>query len=133
MRFKDKNNQKKVTTIFASGIINTTHQPIMTGHLLFTLPEASLITKVHIYTGVPCGINSGNPHGSVNIEVSGYNITSDILVENVGVATEEVNKYFPTGGAVKIVSGHITPGADGEIKIIMEYIETELSSGIYTN
>ena len=126
LRFEDKNNQKKASCVFASGILSTS---ATMDDILFTLPEASLVTNVYAYVETI----SGTVTDTVDIKVGSTIIGDEVVVGVAGVDATAVNTYFPTGGSVTVVAGADAPDAAGRIKIVVEYIETELTSGTYTD
>lgn len=99
LRFEDKNNQKKTSSVFASGELVAANN----GDTLFTLPAGSLVTSI---TAVESD-GSGAGEGTVT-----------------GIA---VGGYYPTGATV--IAATVTETE----KIIVEYIETELTCGTYTD
>lgn len=142
LRFEAKNNQKKEISVFASGVIETS---ATMDDILFTLPSAALVTSVYAVVLTA----TGTVTNTVDIMI-GTNVIADELVVGVtGVsqpstllttsdaATVTVDGtppvYFPTGGSVTVVAGADAPDALGRIKVVVEYIETELSEGTYTD
>lgn len=99
IRFDNKNNQKKTSSVFASGVVTAANN----GDTLFTLPEGSLVTAI---TAVESD-GSGAGEGTVT-----------------GIA---VGGYYPTGATVVLAT------VTGSEKVIVEYIETELTCGTYTD
>lgn len=127
LTFNDKNNQKKTRSAFASGVITTAADMSET---LFTLPVNSLVTEV--YAIVETG--SGTATDTVDVKVGSTVVANEIVVGVVGVATGTVAKtFFPTGGIVTVVAGADAPGTTGKIRIVVEYVEVELTNGQYTN
>lgn len=127
LRFNNKNNHKKEISIFASGTISTTATMDET---LFTLPDASLVTAV--YAIVTTG--SGTSTDTVDVKVGSTVVANEVIVGATGVASGTVAKtYFPTGGTVTVVAGADAPGTAGRFKLVVEYIETELCEGTYTD
>lgn len=127
LRFDSKNNHKKEISTFASDVITTS---ATMDDILFTLPKASLVTAV--YAVVLAG--SGTSTDTVDVKVGSTVVANEVVVGVVGVASGTVAKtYFPTGGTVTVVAGADAPGSTGQIKIVVEYIETELSEGTYTD
>jgi hypothetical protein len=127
LRFNDKNNQKKVSSVFASGIITTS---ATMSESLFTLPEAALVTSVYAYVKT----GSGTATDTVDVKVGSTVIANEVVVGTTGTKAGVVTPtYFPTGGLVTVVAGADVPGTTGEFKLIVEYIETELSNGTYTD
>ena len=126
LRLEDKNNQKKTSSVFASGILSTSATMSDT---LFTLPEASLVTNVYTYVETA----SGAVGDTVDVKVGSTVIANEAIVGVAGTVLDTVDTYFPTGGSVTIVAGSDAPDAAGRIKIIVEYIETEVTSGAYTD
>lgn len=127
LRFNDKNNQKKEISIFASGVISTS---ATMNDTLFTLPVACLVTNVYAVVLTA----SGTATDTVDVKVGSTVVANEVVVGATGVASGTVTKtYFPTGGVVTVVAGADAPDAAGRIKIVVEYIETELSEGTYTD
>ena len=129
LRFEDKNNQKKSLSVFASGVItyDTAATPDDT---LFTLPEASLVTNVYAIV-----TDAGAAGDTLDVKVGATVVADEIAVSALGVASGTVAKtYFPTGGTVTAVAGAgAALGDPTSYKIVVEYIETELTSGEYTD
>ena len=127
LTFKNKNNQKKTRSAFASGVITTAAAMSET---LFTLPVNSLVTEV--YAIVETG--SGTATDTVDVKVGSTVVANEVVVGVVGVATGTVAKtFFPTGGIVTVVAGADAPGTTGKIRIVVEYVEVELTNGQYTD
>lgn len=127
LTFNDKNNQKKTRSAFASGVITTAAAMSET---LFTLPVNSLVTEV--YAIVETG--SGTATDTVDVKVGSTVVANEVVVGVVGVATGTVAKtFFPTGGVVTVVAGADAPGTTGKIRIVVEYVEVELTNGQYTD
>lgn len=127
LTFNDKNNQKKTRSAFASGVITTAAAMSET---LFTLPVNSLVTEV--YAIVETG--SGTATDTVDVKVGSTIVANEVVVGVVGVATGTVAKtFFPTGGVVTVVAGADAPGTTGKIRIVVEYVEVELTNGQYTD
>lgn len=127
LTFNDKNNQKKTRSAFASGVITTAADMSET---LFTLPANSLVTEV--YAIVETG--SGTATDTVDVKVGSTVVANEVVVGVVGVATGTVAKtFFPTGGIVTVVAGADAPGTTGKIRVVVEYVEVELTNGQYTD
>lgn len=127
LTFDNKNNQKKTLSIFASGTISTT---ATMNETLFTLPAASLVTNVYAIVTTA----SGTSTDTVDVKVGSTVIANEVVVGATGVASGTVAKtYFATGGVVTVVAGADAPGTAGRFKLVIEYIETELCNGAYTD
>lgn len=127
LTFVGKNNQKKEISIFASTPITTS---ATMNDILFTLPRASLVTAVYAIVTTA----SGTSTDTVDVKVGSTVVANEVVVGVLGVASGTVAKtYFPTGGVVTVVAGADAPGTTGVIKIVVEYIETELCEGSYTD
>ncbi|NCB01247.1 MAG: hypothetical protein EOM67_03650 [Spirochaetia bacterium] len=127
LRFEGKNNQKKGVSIFSSEVITTS---ATMNDTLFTLPANSLVTAV--YAVVTTG--SGSATNTVDVKVGTTVVANEVIVGVVGVASGTVAKtFFPTGGSVTVVAGADAPGTTGKVKIVIVYIETELTTGTYTD
>lgn len=126
LRFEDKNNQKKKFSVFASGVISTSATQDDT---LFTLPEAALVTDILAIVTTA----SGTATDTVDIKIGATVVANEVVVGTTGVKETAVNQYFATGGSVTVVAGADAPDAAGRFKIVVEYIETELTDGQYTD
>lgn len=74
IRFEDKNNQKKTSSVFGSGVLTSANN----GDTLFTLPEGSLVTAITVVESDGSGVGEG-------------------VVAGVAAGT-----YYPTGATVTI-------------------------------
>lgn len=122
-----KNNQKKKSSIFASGAFSTS---ATMNESLFNLPLASLVTAAYAIVTTA----SGTATDTVDIKVGSTVIANEVEVGATGVAVDSAFApvYFATGGTVSVVAGADAPDAAGVIKIVVEYIETENTNGEYT-
>lgn len=129
IRFEDKNNQKKSVSIFASGLI-TEALGATPDYTLFTLPKASLVTRAYVIV-----TDAADTGDTLDIKVGTTVVANEIAISALGVASGTVAPtYFPTGGVVSAVAGAGGAlGAAGAYKIVVEYIETELTDGTYTD
>ena len=129
LTFKHKNNQKKEISIFASGPI--TYAALATpSDTLFTLPKASLVTNVYAIVTDAAGLGD-----TLDVVVGTTVVADEIAISALGVASGTVAKtYFPTGGIVTCVAGAGAALVEASTyKIVVEYIETELAEGTYTD
>lgn len=127
LRFEDKNNQKKAVSCYASGIIATSD---VMDDVLFTLPPASVVTNAYAIVTTA----SGTATDTVDIKVGSTVVGNEVVVGVAGVGKGTVAEtYFATGGIVTVVAGADAPDAAGRIKVVVEYIETELTNGTYTD
>ena len=127
LRFEDKNNQKKTGSTFASGILTTA---VAMDDTLFTLPAGSLVTNVVVYVETISGVATH----SVDVKVGATVVGNEMITGVAGIgAGTVVPTYFPTGGSVTVVTGAGSLDTAGRIKVIVEYVETELTSGEYTD
>ena len=127
LTYSDKNNQKKKISAFASGTIATS---ATMNDTLFTLPVNSLVTAVYAIVTTA----SGTATDTVDVKVGTTVVANEVVVGVLGVASGTVAKtFFPTGGVVTVVAGADAPDAAGRIRIVVEYIEVELTDGQYTN
>jgi len=127
LRFENKNNQKKEVSVSVTGVVSTS---ATMNDTLFTLPEASLVTRAYAVVITP----SGTATDTVDIKVGSTVVGDEVVVGVAGVQEgTQAKAYFATGGSVTVVAGADAPDAAGRIKIVVEYIETELSEGTYTD
>ena len=126
LTYSDKNNQKKKISAFASGTIATS---ATMNDTLFTLPANSLVTAVYAIVTTA----SGTATDTVDVKVGSTVVANEVVVGVLGVASGTVAKtFFPTGGVVTVVAGADAPDNKGRIRIVVEYIEVELTDGTYT-
>ena len=128
LRYEHKNNQKKESSVFASGSIATA---ATLDAIMFTLPRASIVTNVRVIVLTA----SGTATDTVDVKVGSTVVANEAVVGvlGVGAITTVTPTYFETGGIVTVVAGADAPDAAGVFKLIVEYIETELSEGTYTD
>jgi len=127
LRFENKNNQKKELSVFASSVVATSATMDDT---LFTLPEASLVTRAYAVVLTA----SGEATDTVDIKVGSTVVADEVVTGVTGVQEgTQAKGYFPTGGSVTVVAGADAPDDAGRLKVVVEYIETELSTGLYTD
>jgi len=128
LTFENKNNQKKTLSIFASATIAAASGTTPSDEL-FTLPEASLVTNVSVIV-----IDAAAAGDTLDVKVGSTVVGNELDIASVGVDSAVTPAYFATGGAVTCVAGAGGAlGADCEYKIVVEYIETELTNGQYTD
>jgi len=127
LRFDEKNNQKKTGSIFASAFIATA---VAMDEVLFNLPEASIVTNVMAVVETASGVATS----TVDVTVGGTVVADELNVGATGTKlAAPAPVYFATGGEVKVVTGAVAADAAGRIKIVVTYIETELTTGEYTD
>jgi hypothetical protein len=129
IRFDNKNNQKKGVSIFASGLISAANASTP-DYTLFTLPRAALVTRA--YAIVTDAAAAGD---TLDVKVGSTVVANEIAISSLGVASGTVTPaYFATGGLVSVVAGDgAALGGAAIFKIVVEYIETEVSDGKYTD
>lgn len=125
LRFEDKNNQKKSYSVFASGVIEAVANDEL-NHIIFTLPKASVIKSVSV-------VVIGASVDVIDIKANDVAInTADVDLSVAGYSEATITpKYFETGASVTVNSAALT--APTAFKVIVEYIETELTDGTYTD
>lgn len=129
LRYENKNNQKKEHSVFASGLISRS-SGVTVDDTLFTLPRASLVTNAYVIV-----TDAADTGDTLDIVVGSTVVVNEIAISALGVAAGTATAtYFPTGGVVKVVAGAGGAlGANCAYKIVVEYIETELTEGSYTD
>ena len=129
IRYSNKNNQKKEASYFASGLISCANGSTP-DFILFTLPRASLVTRAYAIVTTAAGAGD-----TLDLKVGSTVIANEIAISATGVASGTVTPtYFATGGTVTCVAGDGgVLGAASAFKIVIEYIETELAEGTYTD
>ena len=125
LRFDYKNNQKKKTSVFASGLIERGNTTIE-ADILFTLPKEVLITSCHVIV-----VNKGVALDELDITVGGavYGNITDLSVVGVESIASPL-MYSHTGGEVAI-----TPTLAGacSYRVVLEYVELDVTDGTYTD
>lgn len=127
LRREGINNQKRGICVSVSDVLATSATMDDT---LFNLPENSLVIAARaIVTTI-----SGTATDTVDIKVGSTVIANEVVVGVAGVqAGTFVGGYFATGGAVSVVAGVDAPDAAGRIRIVIDYIELDKTTGEYTN
>ena len=125
LRFDYKNNQKKKTSVFASGLIERDNTTVG-ADILFTLPKEVLITSCHVIV-----VDKGVALDKLAITVGGavYGNITDLSVVGVESIASPL-LYSHTGGEVAI-----TPTLAGacSYRVVLEYVELDVTDGTYTD
>jgi len=131
LTFKDKNNQKKTLSVFASGEIDLAGDADIK---LFTAPEGSVITNVY---GVVLS-GSGDTEDKLSItlgipgEVGTSIIGSDLPVDTTGVyGCTVAPTYTPVYNGIYINPQTVIDTCT--VRIVVEYTELDLGSGTFTD
>ena len=130
IRYTDKNNQKKSMSIFASGLISCANASTP-DFVVFTLPKASVVTKAYVIV-----TDAAAAGDTLDIKVGTTVIANEVSIASLGIAfgTIVTPLYFATGGLVTVVAGDgAALGGAAAFKVVVEYIETELTDGTYTD
>lgn len=127
-RFRAKNNQKKTVSYFVSGKIKLEEVGADdNAALLFDLPVNSLITNAKVITHT-----AGT--GPLKIACGTTEIVPNAAVNAAGVFEEVVSKLFETGGSVLLTNSSADYKKDkGVVRILVEYVELDRTTGEYTN
>ena len=127
LRFVGKNNQKKTVSAFASEVISTSGTMNDT---LFTLPKGAIVTTCYAVTLTPSGVAGSG----VAVKVGGTQVGNDIPVDAIATQSNGgQGVYFPTGGTVTVEVGVTAPDNAGRIRVVVDYIELNLTNGQYTD
>ena len=127
LRYEFKNNQKKELSASVTGVFATSATMDDT---LFTIPAASVVTRAYAIVITP----SGTSTDTIDIKVGSTTVGDEVVVGVAGIQEgTQTKSYFPTGGVVTAVAGADAPDDDGRIKVMVEYFETELTDGTYTD
>ena len=125
LRFDYKNNQKKKTSVFASGLIERDNTTVE-ADILFTLPKEVLITSCHVIV-----VDKGVALDELDITIGGavYGNITDLSVVGVESVASAL-LYSHTGGEVAI-----TPTLAGacSYRVVLEYVELDVTDGTYTD
>ena len=125
LRFDYKNNQKKKTSVFASGLIERDNTATE-ADILFTLPKEVLVTALNVIV-----VDAGAALDTLAITIGGtsYGTVTDLSAAGVeSLATPF--KYTHTGGEVTV-----TPTLAGacSYRVVLEYVELDVTDGTYTD
>ena len=122
LTFASKNNQKKTLSIFASDLCSTA------GHTFASLPQESLVTKAYVVVTKADTTNDS----TIDVKIGNTVIANEVSVEATGTIVGSVTPtYFATGGVISFVPGAVAGAGNGEVKLVIEFIETELTNGQY--
>ena len=125
LRFDYKNNQKKKTSVFASGLIGRDNTATE-ADILFTLPKEVLITSCHVVI-----VDTGVALDKLDITIGGvaYGNITDLSAAGVESVASPL-LYSHTGGEVAI-----TPTLAGacSYRVVLEYVELDVTDGTYTD
>lgn len=117
-----KNDQKKEISIFATDIMDTN------ANTFGNLPKDSLVTGVFVV------VSKVDPTASstIDVKIGSTIIANEVPVAALATVTPTVAPlYFPTGGQISVVKGAVPGAGTGKIKVIIQFIETELTDGSY--
>jgi hypothetical protein len=128
LTFENKNEQKKTRSTFVSGDIALSDA---INDVLFILPKASVVLDVFAITTTADTTTTA----TVDILVGETVVGNEVVVgaAGVGVASAVTQTFFETGGEVTMVTGEVAATGDGVTRIVVDYIEAELTNGQYTN
>lgn len=96
---------------------------------MFTLPKSSLVVRAHAVVTVGTG-DAADEFDLVANEITIGSIAVETAVADTIAITTPL--YLPTGGEVKLVPAAALT-ADASFILVVEYIETELTDGTYTD
>ena len=125
LRKTGKNNQRRGVTVAVTETIATS---ATMSDILFDLPvNCTVIGASALVTTA-----SGTATDTVDIKVGSTVVANEVVVGVVGVqrgTLAETN--FPTGGQVTVVAGADAPDTAGRIRVMLEYIELDVTSGAF--
>lgn len=121
-----KNNQKKKNSAFCSGPI-TIGAGTDASDLLFNLPAGSVVVDAGIIV-LTAGAGT-SPTAAVKL--GSNDIVAAASTATAGVVGSVTKRYTASGGTVSIAKGG-TYTTDAVVKVYVEYIETEKTTGEYT-
>jgi len=116
------------------GSYSVNEEQILADGWVATLPEKSIITSVNVNVKTASSTSGAN----LDIWVDGSVYVPLVPVDAVGVIDMSIpTEYFENGGYISIDAGSGTGGVppaagDLEVDVIIEYIETELTTGCLT-
>lgn len=122
LTFTGKNNQKKTYSVFTSDYCSTG------ANTFGMLPPESLVTAAYVVVKTA----DGTANATVDIMVGTTVIANEVDVDAVATIEGSVTPtYFETGGQISVAAGAVPGAGDGSIKVVIEFIETELTNGQY--
>jgi len=124
LRRVGKNNLKRGIAVAVSEAIATSATMDDT---IADIPVNSLITNVAVIVETASGIATD----TVDVKVGATVVANEVVVGTVGVKNTEAYTQFLTGGAISVVAGADAPDAAGVIRVIVEYIELDTTSGAF--
>lgn len=118
------NNQKRQVSVGVGGATPTTENTI------FNLPPNSVVlgaTLIVLAADTAAG-------ATMDVTVDGTVVADELGVSAVGTNQSFLTPaYFATGGVVGIAPGTTAPAGDGSVRLVVEYIELDKTTGEYTN
>ena len=121
------NNQKRFTSV---AVCDTLATSATMDDDLFSLPVNSLITDIKVVVETI----SGTVTDTVDIKAGATVIANECVVGTIGVKGPTggfAPVTLPTGGIISVVAGVDAPDTAGRIRIVVEYIELDTTSGLY--
>jgi hypothetical protein len=120
-----KNNQKREISV---AVCETVATSATMDETLFNLPVNSLVMRAQVLVETV----SGAATSTVDVKVGATVVANEVAVTSAGLVDGSVTPaQFATGGAVSVVAGAVAPDAAGRIRVILEYIELDTTTGMY--
>jgi len=120
-----KNNQKREVAV---AVCETVATSATMDDTLFNIPVNSVVLSAKVLVETV----SGAATSTVDVKVGTTVIANEVAVTAAGLIDGSVTPaQFATGGPVSIVAGAVAPDAAGRLRVILEYIELDTSTGFY--
>ena len=120
------NNQKRKISVNVSEVADTKD------NIFFQLPQ-NIITTAATVIVLKADSTSG---ATMDIVANGTStLKNEVKVDTVDTTRdvfETGSKYFDTGALIEVKAGDTAPAGDGEIILVVEYIELDRTTGEYT-
>lgn len=118
------NNQKREVYVGVGEACPTSTNTI------FNLPKNSVVLGATLVVLTA----DSTATSTIDVYVGSKVVADELAVDAAGtVQSFATPAYFATGGAVGIAPGAVAPAGDGSVRLVVEYIELDKTSGEYTD
>ena len=124
LRKLSKNNQKRGFDVAVCESFSTS---ATMDDILFDIPVNSVIVDVVVIVETV----SGTATDTVDVKIGSTVIANEVVVGVAGVKRTVVDTQYLTGGQISVVAGADAPDAAGVIRVLVEYVELDTSTGAY--
>jgi len=117
-----KNDQKKEISVFTTDTMSTD------AHTFGTLPKGSLVTGAFV---VVSKVDS-TASSTIDVKIGSSVIANEVPVDALATITPTVAPlFFPTGGQISVAKGAVPGAGTGEMRLVIQFIELDLTDGTY--